>query len=107
MLAGIGFAASRPRALLMAAAVSAQASALRDEMTTLAPCSASRSAMARPMPREEPVTIATRPVKSKRLVKVSSLEAIGRLDDALFARRLRRVDSATMHIPQPRTADPN
>src|SRR5208282_4805054 len=50
--------------------------ALRDEMTTLAPCSASRSAMARPMPREEPVTIATRPVKSKRLVKVSSLQAI-------------------------------
>ena len=72
MLAAIGFAASRPRARLMASAVSAQASALRDEMTTLAPCSASRSAMARPMPREEPVTIATRPVKSKRLVKAPS-----------------------------------
>jgi hypothetical protein len=53
---------------LTAAAVSAQASAFRDEMTTVAPCSASRSAMARPIPREEPVTIATRPSKSKRLI---------------------------------------
>src|SRR5271170_2108256 len=56
----------------MAEAVSAQASALRDEMTTLAPCSASRSAMARPMPREEPVTMATRPLRSNRLIKASS-----------------------------------
>src|SRR5260370_40293624 len=72
MLAAIAIAASRPRAPLMASAVSAQASALRDEITTLAPCSASRSAMARPIPREEPVTTATRPVKSKRLAKIPS-----------------------------------
>src|SRR5579863_1405951 len=72
MLAGIGFAASRPRARLMSAAVPAQASALRDEMTTVAPCSASRSAIALPIPREEPVTIATRPLRSNRPVKVSS-----------------------------------
>src|ERR1700722_17292693 len=85
MLAAIGFAASRPRARLMAAAVSAQASALRDEMMTVAPCSASRSAMARPMPREEPVTIATRPVKSNRLVKISSDGQRAASTIALFA----------------------
>ena len=89
MLAGIGFAASRPHARLMAAAVSAQASALRDEMMTVAPCSASRSAMARPMPREEPVTIATRPVRSNRLVKISSRWAARRVDDCI----VRRVDA--------------
>jgi hypothetical protein len=83
MLAAIGFAASRPRARLMAAAVSAQASALRDEMMTVAPCSANRSAIARPMPREEPVMIATRPVRSNRLVKVSSRWTARRSDDAL------------------------
>ena len=48
MLAAIGVAASRPSARSMAAAASAQASALRDEMTTLAPCSARRSAIATP-----------------------------------------------------------
>jgi hypothetical protein len=31
--------------------------------------------MARPMPREEPVTIATRPVRSNKLVKASSRSA--------------------------------
>src|ERR1700722_3923692 len=86
MLAGIGFAASRPRARLMAAAVSAQASFLRDDMTTVAPCSASRSAMARPMPREEPVTIAKRPVRSNRLVKISSRWAPRRFDDGIVRR---------------------
>jgi hypothetical protein len=85
MLAGIGFAVSRPHARLIAAAVSAQASALRDEMTTVAPCSASRSAMARPMPREEPVTIAMRPVRSNRVVRVSSLEQRAASTIALFA----------------------
>src|SRR5687768_6449663 len=33
-------------------------------MTTFAPCSAIAAAMARPMPRDEPVTIATLPVRS-------------------------------------------
>src|ERR1700727_2962667 len=92
MLAGIGFAASRPRARLMAAAVSAQASALRDETMTVAPCSASRSAMARPMPREEPVTIATRPLRSNRLVKISSRCAACRFDDCIVRRSDARGD---------------
>jgi hypothetical protein len=50
----------------MASRVSAHGSGLRDEITTLAPCSAMRAAMARPMPREEPVTMATLPVSENK-----------------------------------------
>src|ERR1700688_612148 len=96
MLAATGLAASRPRARLMAAAVSAQASAFRDEMMTVAPCSASRSAMPRPIPREEPVTIATRPVRSNRLVKISSRWAARRGDDCIVRRADARVDGAAV-----------
>src|SRR6266852_2269210 len=39
---------------------------LRLDRTTIAPCSASASAVALPMPRLAPVTRATRPVRSKR-----------------------------------------
>jgi hypothetical protein len=49
----------------MASATSRHASALRLEITTLAPSCASSSAEARPMPRLEPVTTATWPVRSK------------------------------------------
>src|SRR5579871_4502368 len=49
----------------MAAAADSQAAALREEITTRAPCSAKRSAMARPMPREDPVMTAVRPLRSK------------------------------------------
>src|SRR5690606_28342778 len=52
----------------MRRATASQASCLREEITTCAPCSASRSAMARPMPREEPVTMAVLPVRSKRVM---------------------------------------
>ena len=48
----------------MPAATSSQASALRLEITTLAPSFASSSAEERPMPRLEPVTTATLPVRS-------------------------------------------
>jgi hypothetical protein len=37
---------------------------LREETTTFAPCSAIRSTIARPMPRDDPVTTATLPLKS-------------------------------------------
>jgi hypothetical protein len=46
------------------AAASSQASSLREATTTSAPACASPCAMARPMPREPPVTIATVPDKS-------------------------------------------
>src|SRR5882757_5640184 len=53
-----------PPALLIPSATSLQASALRLEITTLAPSLASSSAEERPMPRLEPVTTATLPVRS-------------------------------------------
>ena len=48
-----------------------QTSCLREEITTLAPCSAIRSAMARPMPRVEPVMTATFPVMSNKVMRFS------------------------------------
>src|SRR6266436_7601137 len=62
MLQGMTWAS--PPALRMPAATSSQASALRLEITTLAPSLASSSAEERPMPRLEPVMTATVPVRS-------------------------------------------
>src|SRR4051812_11642530 len=62
MLQGITWAS--PPALTMPSATTSQASALRLEITTLAPSLASSSADERPMPRLEPVTTATLPVRS-------------------------------------------
>src|SRR5689334_12827539 len=59
-----GMTMASPPAALMPSATSLQASALREETTTLAPSFASSSAEERPMPRLEPVTIATFPVRS-------------------------------------------
>src|SRR5687768_12442368 len=64
MLAGTAIAWPG-RFSLMPAATSSQGPALRELITTLAPCSAMRSAMARPMPRDDPVITATLPVRSK------------------------------------------
>src|SRR4051812_2076631 len=68
MLQAIGTATCAPRAALMPAATWLQASALRLDTTTRAPCSARRSAIALPMPLVEPVTSATLPVRSKRVI---------------------------------------
>src|SRR5712691_1946909 len=64
----------------MSRATTSQASALRLDITTLAPSRAIASALARPMPRLEPVTIATLPsrpngdaVASARLSSVMAL----------------------------------
>ena len=46
----------------MAAAVASARSAERDVTTTLMPRRASSPAIARPMPEEDPVTMATRPL---------------------------------------------
>src|SRR4051794_16604375 len=62
MLQGITWAS--PPALRIPAATSSQASALRLEITTLAPSLANSSAEERPMPRLEPVITATLPVRS-------------------------------------------
>src|SRR5271170_4410816 len=53
-----------PPDLRMPSATTSQASALRLEITTLAPSFAKSSAEARPMPRLDPVTTATLPVRS-------------------------------------------
>ncbi|MET4720599.1 hypothetical protein ABIF63_004705 [Bradyrhizobium japonicum] len=48
-----------------------QTSALREEITTLAPCSAMRSAIASPMPRVDPVMTATFPFMSNKVMFLS------------------------------------
>ncbi|CAI8779426.1 hypothetical protein EMIT0194P_180012 [Pseudomonas serbica] len=57
--------ASPPSARISAAACS-QASALRPEITTFAPCAAIPLALASPKPRLEPVIIATLPCRSNK-----------------------------------------
>ncbi len=47
------------------------AASFLEEITTRAPCSARRSAMARPMPRDEPVTTAALPDRSNRVTERS------------------------------------
>src|SRR6185369_10888475 len=64
MLAAQAVARPAPWRALIAFATSSQGASLRDEMVTLAPCSARRCAIARPMPLDEPVTMATLPVRS-------------------------------------------
>ncbi len=59
-----GITAASPPRSRMPAATASQTSALRLDTTTFAPCSAMRSAMARPIPLLEPVTTATLPVRS-------------------------------------------
>src|ERR1700722_6384308 len=54
--------------VLIAAATSSQGPGLRDEIATLAPCSAIRSAIALPIPLVEPVMMATLPVRSNRFM---------------------------------------
>ena len=49
-------------------AFDANGASLRDEITTRAPASAKPSAIARPMPRDEPVTIATLPERSNKFI---------------------------------------
>src|SRR5579864_7400936 len=71
MLAGIESAACFPHLSLITFATSSHAACLREEITTLAPCSAIRSAIARPIPRDEPVMTATFPDKSNKVMSHS------------------------------------
>src|SRR4051812_32691980 len=61
-------AIASPPLARIAAATASHGSWLRDEITTLAPESAKASAIARPMPRDDPVTIATFPVRSNKFI---------------------------------------
>src|SRR5882724_13582064 len=71
MLAAIAIAVPLPNLSLISLATWSHTSCLREEITTLAPCSAIRSAMARPMPREEPVMTATFPDISNKVMRFS------------------------------------
>ena len=64
IFAAMAMARPSPYLALIAAASTRQGSMLREETTTFAPCSAIRSTIARPMPRDEPVTTATFPLRS-------------------------------------------
>src|ERR1700693_4416645 len=74
MFAATASATCLPALSWIALATASQTCCLRDEITTLAPCSAIRSAMARPMPREEPVMTATFPVMSNKVMRFSQIE---------------------------------
>ena len=103
-----------PCLALIAAATSWQGSALRDEITTLAPCSARRSAMALPMPRDEPVMTATLPSSENNDINVScdSSEALAhwrlrqtrfsesRLSGPALPLRTYRVQTREVNIPE-------
>src|SRR4051794_24498281 len=73
MLAAIATAVPLPNFSLISFVTWSQTSCLREEITTLAPCSAIRSAMARPMPRVEPVMTATFPVISNKVMSFSQM----------------------------------
>src|SRR5882724_2689478 len=66
MLAAIAIAS--PPEAQMAFATCSQTSALRLEITTFAPACAMCSAIERPMPRVDPVTMATLPLRSKGFI---------------------------------------
>ncbi len=60
-----------PCAFAISAATCSHRSALRPQTTTFAPASASASAKTRPRPAPPPVTIAARPLRSKRSERFS------------------------------------
>src|SRR5271168_4075575 len=62
-------AIASPPLATIAAAASSQGAALRAEITTRPPASANASAIARPMPRLEPVTIVTFPDRSNSFMR--------------------------------------
>src|SRR5215813_6317216 len=66
----------------MPAATSLHASVFRLDTTTLAPCSARRSAIALPMPFVEPVTSATFPVRSNSVIAILYQRCPGRWGSA-------------------------
>src|SRR5260221_10297030 len=82
-----------PPDLRIDAATSSQASALRLEITTLAPSFASSSAEERPMPRLEPVTTATLPVRS------NGVDCIARIPFAFVMLGLKREARLRAYVP--------
>src|SRR3954454_2270897 len=96
-------AIASPPLARIAAATSSHGSWLRDEITTLAPESAKASAIALPMPREDPVTIATFPVRSNRFIiyllyeRRSAERPLENLVHVTVAERLQRLRPLPCH----------
>src|ERR1700733_234800 len=82
IFAATAIAVPGPCAAFIASATALHGSSLREEMTTLAPCSARRSATARPMPRDEPVMTATWPETSKSDIRQVPRETLEHYDTA-------------------------
>src|SRR5450631_3876116 len=76
MFAAIETAVPLPYLSLISLVTRSQTSCLREDITTLAPCSAIRSAMARPMPFVEPVMTATFPFISNKVMGFSRLRDV-------------------------------
>src|SRR6266851_753660 len=93
-----------PPSFSIAAATMAQASALRLETTTLAPACASVSAMARPMPRDDPVTIAVRPLRSNCFMSGSAIAACQRPSSTLHLSYAGRGSGGSMFLSSRREA---
>src|ERR1700704_4432988 len=60
----------------MPSATSSHGPWLRPEIVTLAPASAKLSAIARPMPRDDPVTTATLPLRSNSFIGLSLVDPL-------------------------------
>src|SRR5664280_13906 len=80
------WATALPPAASIARATSSAVPPLRSATWTLAPCRASRSAVARPMPEPPPVTTATLPCRLGSLLTASSISS-DELGISRFARR--------------------
>src|SRR6516162_10162465 len=90
-----------PPAALISATTAAQLSALRLEITTRAPCSASCMAIALPIPRLEPVTRATLPDRSN-----SVMCQLRVLNDCAFCRGRRGEGTSAYLTAAARIEDP-
>src|SRR4051794_14651490 len=96
-------AIASPSLARIAAATSSHDSWLREEIATFAPASAKASAIALPMPREDPVTIATFPVRSNRFIiyllyqRRSAERPLKNLVHIAVAERLQRLRPLSCH----------
>src|SRR5215469_5328813 len=94
-------AIASPPAARIAPATSSQGARLRAEIVTLAPASARHSAIARPMPRLAPVTIATLPARSKSRIAAPSQQEIGHPGEQDYDHRDRDLHQSGKADPGP------
>src|ERR1700722_19664674 len=105
IFAATAIAVPGPCAAFIASATAWHGSSLREEITTLAPCSARRSATARPMPRDEPVMTATWPETSKSDIRQHPRESLEHYDTARVTTRGQISEGFRGGIDRVRTSD--